>query len=153
MYSFSNFEPILLIILFLWLVGLSVVLFYQRRVLNRLITVDKKGGLKLTIKEVLEVIVANESELKKVGGRLKEIEGQLPLKVEKIGLVRFNPFGNIGSDQSFALALLDSRGDGVIISSLHSRETTRIYAKPVKGHRPDGFDLSEEEKKAIAEAK
>lgn len=65
-----------------------------------------------------------------------------------IGLVRFNPFDDTGSDQSFALALLDDRRDGVVLSSLHGRNTTRLYAKPVA----DGGSrhaLSEEEERAI----
>ena len=51
--------------------------------------------------------------------------------IHKVGVVRFNPFKDIGGDQSFALALLDGKNSGVVISSLHTREGTRIYSKPV----------------------
>ncbi|PJC28376.1 hypothetical protein CO054_00495 [Candidatus Shapirobacteria bacterium CG_4_9_14_0_2_um_filter_39_11] len=71
----------------------------------------------------------------------------------KIGLVRFNPFPGTGGDQSFCLSILDGEGSGLVISSLHSRETTRIYAKPVKKGKAAGYELSTEEKQAIKNAK
>lgn len=68
--------------------------------------------------------------------------------LQHIGLVRFNPFEDTGSDQSFAIALLDDQRDGIVLSSLHGRANTRIFAKPVAdgGSR---HNLSEEESRAI----
>ena len=71
--------------------------------------------------------------------------------IQKIGLVRYNPFGDIGGDQSFAIALLDAYDNGLIISSLHSKEGTRVYAKPVEKGK-SSYQLSGEEKKAVDEA-
>ena len=76
------------------------------------------------------------------------IEGRTQRSLQHIGLVRFNPFEDTGSDQSFAIALLDDARDGIVISSLHGRANTRVYAKPVK----DGgsaHQLSDEETQAI----
>jgi hypothetical protein len=71
--------------------------------------------------------------------------------VQCVGLVRYNPFQETGGDQSFALALLDTRGNGVVINGLHTRTATRFYAKPVKnGASP--MSLSEEETKAVQQA-
>ena len=71
--------------------------------------------------------------------------------VQRVGLVRYNPFQDTGGDQSFSLALLDKRGDGVIISSLHGRTSTRLYAKPVQaGSSP--LSLSDEEMQALKQA-
>ncbi|HEX2884146.1 MAG TPA: DUF4446 family protein [Candidatus Limnocylindria bacterium] len=68
--------------------------------------------------------------------------------LQHIGMVRFNPFDDTGSDQSFAIALLDDRRDGVVISSLHGRSNTRVFAKPVTdGSSP--HHLSDEESQAI----
>ena len=64
---------------------------------------------------------------------------------QKIGLVRFNPFEDTGGNQSFALALLDEDKDGFIVSSLHSRNGTRIYAKAITAGRCDTAMSSEEE--------
>jgi hypothetical protein len=69
------------------------------------------------------------------------------------GLVRFNPFAGTGGNQSFCLALLDGEDNGLVISSLHSREVTRIYAKPIKKGKSAGYQLSTEEIQAIKNAK
>ena len=68
--------------------------------------------------------------------------------IQHVGLVRFNPFEDTGSDQSFAIALLDGERDGVVISSLHGRANTRIFAKPVQGG-VSNHALSDEEERAI----
>jgi hypothetical protein len=68
--------------------------------------------------------------------------------VQRIGLVRYNPFEETGGNQSFALAMTDANGDGVVISSLHARAGTRLYAKSVVAGRSDAA-LSAEEAEAI----
>jgi hypothetical protein len=68
--------------------------------------------------------------------------------LQHIGMVRFNPFEDTGSDQSFAIALLDDRRDGIVLSSLHGRTYTRIFAKPVEAGS-SRHALSDEETEAI----
>lgn len=67
----------------------------------------------------------------------------------KITVTRFNPFEDVGGDQSFILCILDTNNSGVIITSLHSRDFTRVYAKPIKNSEGDNITLSKEEKLAI----
>ena len=67
----------------------------------------------------------------------------------KIGITRFNPFDDVGGDQSFILSILDKNNSGAIITSLHNRDITRIYAKPIKNGAGDNITLSKEEKSAI----
>ncbi len=67
----------------------------------------------------------------------------------KVNVLRFNPFEDIGGDQSFVLAILNNNNDGAIITSLHNRDITRIYAKPIKNGEGDNITLSKEEKLAI----
>ncbi len=67
----------------------------------------------------------------------------------RITVTRFNPFEDVGGDQSFILCILDSNNSGVIITSLHSRDFTRVYAKPLKNGEGDNITLSKEEKLAI----
>ena len=67
----------------------------------------------------------------------------------KINILRFNPFENIGGDQSFILTILNHNNDGVVVTSLHNRDLTRIYAKPIKNGQGDNITLSKEEKLAI----
>ncbi|MDD4784862.1 MAG: DUF4446 family protein [Candidatus Shapirobacteria bacterium] len=67
----------------------------------------------------------------------------------KIGITRFNPFDDVGGDQSFILTILDKNNSGAIITSLHNRDVTRIYAKPIKNGFGENITLSKEEKSAI----
>lgn len=67
----------------------------------------------------------------------------------KINILRYNPFQDIGGDQSFILTILDQTNSGVILSSLHNRDITRVYAKPIKNGEGDNITLSKEEKLAI----
>lgn len=69
--------------------------------------------------------------------------------IQKICLHRFNPFDEIGGDQSFILCLLDKNNSGVIITSLHGRDFTRVYAKTIKNGQAPDSSLSREEKIAI----
>ena len=77
-----------------------------------------------------------------------ELERRAMTSLQHIGLVRFNPFEDTGSDQSFAIALLDERRDGIVMSSLHGRANTRLFAKPVEGGT-SRHTLSDEEAQAI----
>ena len=73
--------------------------------------------------------------------------------IQKIGLVRFNPFKDTGGDQSFILALVDAQDTGVVISSLHTRTGTRWYAKGVVRGKGVEYDLSDDEIKALRGAR
>ena len=68
----------------------------------------------------------------------------------KIKLTRFNPFSDVGGDQSFILVILDNTNSGVIITSLHNRDNTRLYAKQIKNGQGFQSTLSREEKSALA---
>ena len=70
------------------------------------------------------------------------------LSLQKISMVRFNPFGDVGGDQSFSLAMLDGHDSGLILTSIHGRGGTRVYAKPIDLGNSK-YSLSAEEKKAL----
>ena len=72
--------------------------------------------------------------------------------MQRLGFLRFNPFRDAGGDQSFALALADQEGNGFVMSSLHSRDVTRVYGKPLVGWESI-YPLTDEEKQAIEKAK
>lgn len=83
-----------------------------------------------------------------LGERTSGLETLSQTSIRRVGLVRFNPFEDTGGNQSFALALLDDHLDGIVVSSLHARSGTRIYAKAVAAGRADAA-LSDEESEAI----
>ncbi len=100
---------------------------------NRLIT-KLRTDLEMNSEEIRNLQILNQSNY------------------QKIGFVRFNPFDDAGGNISFTLCLLNARNDGVVISSLHGREGTRMYAKNVRAGISES-KLTEEEEQAIKEAK
>ena len=72
-----------------------------------------------------------------VTARTAVLEAAQRRAFQRLGLVRYNPFEDTGGNQSFALALLDADGDGWVLSSLHARNGTRIYAKVIAGGKSD----------------
>lgn len=144
---------ILLGVIFFWLAFLSV-LFYNLYSHYQKLT---KGITKKDLKSILEDLLKRfEKESVRVDELVKEtqkIQSENGYNIQKMGLIRFNPFSETGGNQSFSLALLDGEDSGLVITSLHSREMTRIYAKPVKKQKADGFELSAEEKQAIKNSK
>ncbi len=70
----------------------------------------------------------------------------------KTGLVRFSAFKDTGSDQSFALAMLDENNNGFVISSLYGRDISRSYAKQILAGKSENYRLTEEEEQALSQA-
>ena len=99
----------------------------------------------------LDKVFAVGKGLDDVAARTAVLEAALPKAFQRVGLVRYNPFDETGGNQSFALALLDAKGDGWVLSSLHARTGTRIYAKTITAGRSDA-NLSDEETAAIRQA-
>lgn len=92
-----------------------------------------------------QTVAANLEQLEK---RLAKAEGKLRLAVNQTGIIRFNAFENMGSDLSFAVALTNQEGDGLVLTSINSREESRVYAKPLsKGE--SNYPLGAEEREAI----
>lgn len=91
-------------------------------------------------------------QLKNQNLRLKKSEEKLRQSVDRAELIRFNAFDNMGSDLSFALALISQEGNGIVLSSINSREESRVYAKPIIAGQST-YHLSEEEKQALEKAR
>jgi hypothetical protein len=87
-------------------------------------------------------------QLTDVVGRLDSNEAQGRKAIQRVGLVRYNPFEDTGSNQSFVLAMLDGKGDGFVLSSLHSRQQTRMFLKAVSAGKAETA-TSDEEAEAI----
>ena len=130
--------------------SISAFLFYR---IYSVIKMLKTSNDQRSINNVLTDLNNHLKESKTTLADLKRIvesHQRSSLKhLQKSGFVRFNPFTDSGGDQSFALAILDGHNDGFVISSLHSRDQTRTFAKPVKAGIGEKFELSKEEKLAI----
>ncbi|MGH7245904.1 MAG: DUF4446 family protein [Candidatus Levyibacteriota bacterium] len=141
------------VINFLWLIMLSIFLWGMSSHYNDL----TKGSNKRTLQALLEDLLKGQDFAKKdieiLQQRCDTIEKEGQFHIQKIGLLRFNPFKDTGGDQSFILALVDGKDTGVVISGLYSRAGTRWYAKKIKDGKGVEHELSDEEKQAIKAAK
>ena len=142
----------ILVVFGIWLIVLSVVLFRAFNFFKRLTKKVKKGNLVEVIEKVLEKEAKNSKDLSRVQKEIRDLSDEVSLHVQKVGLVRFNPFKEMGGDHSFSMALLDGHDTGVILTGLHTRERTRVYIKKVERGRSK-LNLSSEEKKALAKAR
>jgi len=143
---------ILVVILIVWNGVLSYFFYKIWTSLQKVST----GGKKETIIDLLSRVLEHEKKLSQTLSETnKKVEGLIfdsQFYIQKIGLVRFNPFNNTGGDQSFILALIDAEESGVVISGLHTRNGTRWYAKKISNGHGVEHELSNDEIKAIKSA-
>lgn len=136
-------------VLFLWLIFLSFWLFRLHRHYQRLVKGVTASDLRGIWLEHLAQIDKARRGIEILNSKVGKMNDLDKIHLQKVSLVRFNPFSDTGGDQSFSLALLNDHGDGLVLSSLHGRSGTRVYAKSIKGFEGDGHELSLEEEQAI----
>lgn len=109
-------------------------------------------------KDLEDTIIILEQEISKLNNAKNNIEKDIAVinaKVKKsirgLEAIRFNPFPDQGSNQSFAIGMLNEEGSGLVISSLYSRERMSVFAKPIKNGKSE-YELSSEEKEALKKA-
>jgi len=122
-----------------------------RRRLDGLTRGAEGKGLDAVLDAHVDKVYAVGREVDELSARSAVLEANGRRAIQRVGLVRFNPFEDTGGNQSFALALTDAAGNGFVVSSLHSRTGTRVYAKAIADGRSDGA-LSEEETEALRRA-
>jgi len=109
----------------------------------------QKGNLEKILEKNLKQVEINKSETDRLNHLLSNLSETSKCHFQKAGLVKFNPFSEMGGSQSFSLALLDGNNSGLVVTSLHGRDLTRLYVKLVKGAKVVGGKLSKEEKSAV----
>jgi hypothetical protein len=136
---------------------LLIALFFMHLTLRRRfarLALGRSGSLE----ETIAILTRDMKEFKEFRSELQKYlklaESRLRGTVQGVGVVRFNPFasGGQGGNQSFALALLDEMGHGVVLSTLYARDRVGVYAKPLANFAST-HELSEEEKKSVEKAR
>lgn len=134
---------------------LLVVFFWQFRVYRKrqseLWKSEEIPDLEAIVLKHKKTLATHNQNLKDLGKILGELVENNKLNIQRAGVVRFNPFAETGGNMSFAIALLDGKNSGIVISSLHSREGTRVYAKSIERGKSQSR-LTEEEEQAIQQA-
>lgn len=140
-----------LAITFIFLVFIEFQVINLKKRMMELFGKKKEGD----IKKILDQYVVgvkhyfdDVEELKKFSKKLFEIGKR---SIQKVGITRYNPFGDVGGDQSFSIAFLDLNDNGIVITSLFSRDGTRVYSKPIKDGKSKYY-LTQEEKRSLEKA-
>jgi Protein of unknown function (DUF4446) len=156
---FSTYAVPLLVavsVLLAVLVGLMVHLALRLRRVEtsyRTLTAGTSAGnLEAVLKDHIGQVRQATERVTELDELTHQLEHSGRSHIQRLGFLRFNPFRDSGGDQSFALALADQEGNGVVISGLHGRDGTRMYAKPLAAWK-SVYPLTDEEQQAIDRAK
>ncbi len=148
-----DLQLIVAVVFFLWLTILTILFLRIYFHYNNLLKGASRKTLKSVLEDLLGEINITKQDINNLLSRCETLEKKELLHIQKIGLLRFNPFKDTGGDQSFVLVFADANDTGVVITGLYSRTGTRWYAKRIISGKGVEHDLSEEEKKAIKETK
>ena len=110
------------------------------------------GNLQQVLDAHVAQLAAAKDQVQELDSLARGLERTSRRHIQRLGFLRFNPFRDAGGDQSFAFALTDQEGNGFVVSSLHSRDITRVYGKPLVAW-DSVYPLTDEEKQAIDKAK
>ena len=144
-----DFVAIMLVILgIVVIVELIAILLIHKRYISFM----KKLGNGNNVDELLKNYIAEVKAIKKDNTEIKnyytKLDSDMASCIQKIGLVRYNAFKDVGSDLSFAIALLDGNDDGIVFNGIYGSESSNIYAKPIK-KKKSSYQLSQEEEYAL----
>ncbi len=141
------------VICLIWLGGITIFALRLSAHYNHLFKETNKRTLQAVMETLLQDLDVAKKDIEMLKEKCDTIIEDGRFHIQKIGLLRFNPFKDTGGDQSFILSFVDRNDTGVVISGLYSRTGTRWYAKKIiNGHGVE-HELSEEEKQAVKEAK
>lgn len=135
-----------------WLGILSYLIWQQGQFLRSLFPKSGERDIRIKFGEVLDSVSDFEKSLSEIKKDLKQINIEGLDHIQKVELLRFNPYEDTGGDQSFTIALLNNNGNGIVLTSLHARSGTRIFAKTVVKGKGGNYKLSKEEELVINKA-
>jgi hypothetical protein len=140
-------------IFFIWLIIVSFFLYKTRSHYNHLTKNTHSKQLSDALDILIRSVQSQKEHAKELDKRITKLEKESQFHIQKIGLVRFNPFADTGGEQSFIIALLDNTDSGIVLTSLQGRTGVRWYTKWVKDAKGVKYELSKEETEAVKKAK
>ncbi len=140
---------LLVLAVFIWLGVLTYLVWRQGGFLKSLFPKGSERDIRKKFEEIISQVFEFRQDLSKLNNKVGEVEKAGLKHVQRVQLLRFNPYDDTGGDQSFSLSLLDNKGNGVVITSLHARSGTRVFAKDVVLGRGSKHKFSEEEVEVV----
>ncbi len=141
------FCAIIFVILIIYVIFLNIFFIKLKKRINKFMKSDD-NNLEETILNYSNKVNTIDNKYEKISKDIDNINLKLKSCIQKIGIIRYNPYEEMGSDLCFTLSLLDENNNGVVLNSIHARESCYTYAKPIIG-LTSKYKLSEEEEKAI----
>lgn len=139
---------LLVIFIIVTFINIIFVIYTNRKYIRFMKKLGKGSNLDEMLKEYLREVKEIKKDNTEIKAYYTKLDHDIDCCIQKVGLVRYNAFKDVGSDLSFAIALLDRNDNGVIFNGLYGSESSNIYAKPVKGGISK-YKLSDEEKEAL----
>jgi hypothetical protein len=146
-----NINLILGVIAIVWSLFLTSFIVWFYLSLKNILKDSKDKNFLKTFKNIEEIQQKNLKDILNLNLDLDSFKKESRLNIQRVGLTKYNPFKEIGGNNSFSLVLLDGNKNGIIITSLHTRERTRLYLKEVISGKPK-IELSDDEEKALKES-
>ena len=138
-------------LVFLLLIGwllLALRLRRQARQLTALTRGMNDHNLEQVLTAHMDMVAASVRRMEALEQAVGVLQAQLPGCLQRVHMVRYDAFDDVGGEQSFSVALLNAHGDGVVLTSVYSRQDVRVYAKAIEQGRPS-HPLSQEEERAL----
>lgn len=144
--------PFLIAALFLWNIIVSIAVIRMISHYNHLTAGVTTYTLKDSLEKILEAYSKNKKDISVLFQAIARLDTEGATHLQKIGIMRFNPFSDTGGSQSFTIAMLDKKNSGIVMTSLYARTGNRWYIKYIKEGSGQDVELSKEEKAAIHDA-
>jgi hypothetical protein len=148
-----DFQLAGLIVVVIWLIVLTIIAWRYFLKYKKIFGGADDHTTASLLQKIAKEHETNKREIALLQEKITKLEVGVLNNIQRVGLIRFNPFKDTGGDQSFILALLDAKNAGIVISGLYSRAGTRWYAKRIVDGKGIDHELSDEEKKAISAAR
>ncbi|MBU1000215.1 DUF4446 family protein [Patescibacteria group bacterium] len=140
------------VFLLLWLGFLSFVVWQQNRFIKSLFPKSGERDIRKKFAEIIKTVTGFKSELSDLDDRIEAIKIQDLQHIQRMELLRFNPYDDTGGNISFTVCFLDSKGSGIVMTSLHARSGTRVFGKEIVLGKSIKYELSKEEEAVIKKA-
>lgn len=138
--------------LVVWLSVLSFLVWQQGKFFRSLFPKSGERDIRRKFEEVVKAVEDFKVQLIGLNVGVEAVKEQGLQHIQRVELLRFNPYDDTGGDQSFAVCLLDDKGSGMVITSLHARSGTRVFGKVINLGKSIKYQLSKEEELVIKKA-
>lgn len=135
-----------------WLGFLSFLVWQTNSFLRSLFPKSGEADLRKKFAEIIKTVEGFKDELSDLDSKIEAIQSQSLQHIQRVELLRFNPYDDTGGNISFTVCLLDSFGSGIVITSLHARSGTRVFGKEISLGKSSKYQLSKEEEAVIKKA-